>query len=80
MLSDNQRPAFRKFLHAGHPRAFAIGDDGAAGFASGAGAVDLALKRCSRRGDGVSCRILAIDDAVVLAIGCNAQGDAASAC
>ena len=67
MLSDNQRPVFRKFLHAGHPRAFAVGDDGAAGYASGHDAIKLALKRCGRRGDGISCRVLAIDDAVVQA-------------
>jgi len=66
-LSDRQRPLFQRFLEATHPRAFAIGDFGAAGFASGNGAIDLALQRCARRGNRQSCRILAIDDAVVLA-------------
>jgi len=66
VLSDKQKPLFRQFLRASHPRAFAIGDFGAAGFASGDDAINLALQRCGRRGNKDSCRVLAIDDAVVL--------------
>lgn len=67
-LSNRQKPLFQKFLSAAHPRAFAVGDYGAAGFASGNDAVDLAMTRCARRGNKETCRILAIDDAVVLAV------------
>lgn len=66
-LSDKQKPLFQRFLSTANPRAFAIGDFGAAGFASGSDAIRLALERCGRRGNSESCRILAIDDAVVLA-------------
>lgn len=65
-LASTQKPSFRKFLSSASPRAFAVGDAGAAGFANGRDAVKLALERCGRRGDRDSCRILAIDDTVVL--------------
>lgn len=74
-LADQQKPLFQRFLRASHPRAFAVGDFGAAGFASGNDAISLALERCGRRGTRESCRILAIDDAVVLASsGPNSRG------
>lgn len=66
-LSDQQKPLFQQFLRTAPPRAFAVGDFGAAGFASGNDAINLAMQRCGRRGNKESCRILAIDDAVVLA-------------
>lgn len=66
-LSDQQKPLFQRFLLARQPRAFAVGDFGAAGFATGSDAIELAMERCGRRGSKASCRILAIDNAVVLA-------------
>lgn len=65
ILSDSQLPLFRQFLSAPHPRAFATGDYGAAGFASGSDAVRRAMERCNRRGGSESCRVLAVDDTVV---------------
>jgi len=57
------REAYRKFLAATAPRAFAIGDDGGFGYAIGDYVIARALGFC-RRG-GQHCRLYAVDDEVV---------------
>jgi dienelactone hydrolase len=60
----NREGAYRRFLDAKLPRAFAIGPNGAAGWASGDWALGRALGSCQRRG-GERCRLYAVDDDVV---------------
>jgi dienelactone hydrolase len=55
---------YRPFLAAPVPRAFAIGDSGVAGWASGDWALGRALGNCQWR-DGRRCRLYAVDDDVV---------------
>lgn len=57
---------YRRFLAAKKPRAFALGADGAAGFASGDWALGRALGFCQAR-RGAPCRLYAVDDEVVWA-------------
>lgn len=64
-MSAAQREAlYRRFLEAKPPRAFAIGADGAAGWASGDWVLGRALGNCQRR-RGEPCRLYAVDDDVV---------------
>ena len=66
-LSASQRENFyRKFLDSKAPRAFAIGPDGATGWATGDWASGRALGNCQRR-RGEPCRLYAVDDDVVWA-------------
>lgn len=64
-LREAQRDSlYRRFLAAPRPRAFAVGGQGAAGWASGDWARGRALGWCQRtRGD--PCRLYAVDDDVV---------------
>lgn len=55
---------YQRFLAARPPRAFAIGPDGAAGYAAGDWALGRALGYC-QRSRGRPCRLYAVDDEVV---------------
>ena len=55
--------AYRKFLEAKLPRAFALGPQGASGWATGDWAMGRALGFCQRRGE--ACKLYAVDDDVV---------------
>jgi dienelactone hydrolase len=55
---------YRAFLRAPVPRAFVIGPDGRAAWASGDWAIGRALGLCQWR-DGQRCRLYAVDDEVV---------------
>lgn len=66
-LNDSGREVYRSFLRRSHPRALAISEDGAIGWAN-----DLyktqraALRFCNRSAaPGRPCRLYAVDDAVV---------------
>jgi dienelactone hydrolase len=54
---------YAKFLAAKHPRAFAVGERGASGYASGDYATGKALGFCQRSGQ--VCKLYAVDDQVV---------------
>lgn len=54
---------YRRFLDAGSPRAFAIGERGSWGWAAGDYAVGKALGNCQRSGQ--SCKLYAVDNDVV---------------
>lgn len=56
--------AYRRFLDARLPRAFAIGPNGAVGWATGDWAMGRALGFCQRRA-GERCKLYAVDDDVV---------------
>jgi dienelactone hydrolase len=63
--SQNAREgAYRRFLEAKLPRAFAVGPRGATGWATGDWAIGRALGLCQRR-SGERCRLYAVDDDVV---------------
>ncbi|HET7524450.1 MAG TPA: dienelactone hydrolase family protein [Burkholderiaceae bacterium] len=63
---SNRDGAYKRFLDAKLPRAFAIGPRGAVGWASGDWAIGRALGFCQRyRGD--RCHLYAVDDDVVWA-------------
>lgn len=64
--ADRQEPLYRTFLAARKPRAFAIGANGASGWASGDWAIGRALGNCQWR-RGQPCRLYAVDDDVVWA-------------
>jgi dienelactone hydrolase len=55
--------AYRRFLEAKPPRAFAVGPHGAWGFVSGDWVLGKALGRCERRGE--TCKLYAVDNDVV---------------
>lgn len=55
---------YRRFLAARTPRAFAVGPQGAAGYASGDWALGKALGYCQAR-HGPPCKLYAVDDDVV---------------
>jgi hypothetical protein len=57
---------YRALLAKPKPRAFAIGADGAAGWANGDWAIGRAIGFCERR-RGAPCRLYAVDDDVVWA-------------
>jgi dienelactone hydrolase len=57
---------YRRFLAARPPRAFAVGPQGAAGYASGDWALGKALGYCQSR-RGLPCKLYAVDDDVVWA-------------
>lgn len=61
--SANARAAYAKFLEARPPRAFAVGDRGAFGWATNDYVMGRALGYCQRSGQ--SCRLYAVDDDVV---------------
>ncbi|MCW5656072.1 MAG: dienelactone hydrolase family protein [Burkholderiaceae bacterium] len=61
---NNREGAYRRFLEARPPRAFAVGPKGATGWASGDWAIGRALGSCQRR-NGDRCRLYAVDDDVV---------------
>jgi dienelactone hydrolase len=61
---SNREGAYRRFLDAKLPRAFAIGPRGAAAWASGDWAMGRALGFCQRR-SGDRCKLYAVDDDVV---------------
>jgi dienelactone hydrolase len=64
-VRDTGREGYAKFLTQPLPRAFAIATNGAWGWASGGeDPLKRALDNCNRRGQG-SCRLYAVDDAVV---------------
>ncbi len=58
--------SYRRFLESPRPRAYAIGPDGATGWATGDWAPGRALGACARR-RGAACRLYAVDDDVVWA-------------
>jgi dienelactone hydrolase len=63
-ISDSSIENFyTKFLASKHPRAFAIGERGASGFASGDYATGKAIGFCQRSGQ--VCKLYAVDDEVV---------------
>jgi len=61
---NNRDGAYKRFLEAKLPRAFAIGPKGAAGWATGDWALGRALGFCQRR-NGERCKLYAVDDDVV---------------
>ena len=61
---NNRDGAYKRFLDAKLPRAFAIGPKGAAGWATGDWAMGRALGFCQRR-SGERCKLYAVDDDVV---------------
>ena len=61
---NNRDGAYRRFLDAKLPRAFAIGPKGAAAWATGDWAMGRALGFCQRR-SGERCKLYAVDDDVV---------------
>jgi dienelactone hydrolase len=64
-VRDTGREGYAKFLTQPQPRAFAIAPNGAWGWAEGGeDPLKRALDNCNRRGQG-SCRLYAVDDAVV---------------
>jgi len=58
------RRAYKNFLEVAVPRAFAIGPDGAYGWADGEGAVERALDFCFKNTKR-ECKLYAVDDNVV---------------
>jgi dienelactone hydrolase len=58
-----RQSVYRRFLERKPPRAFAIGPNGATGWASGDWALGRALGNCQRR--GAPCKLYAVDDDVV---------------
>ncbi|MBI2770334.1 MAG: prolyl oligopeptidase family serine peptidase [Burkholderiales bacterium] len=58
------RSAYRKFLEIATPRAFAVGPDGAYGWANGENASDRALEYCFKNNKG-ACKLYAVDSEVV---------------
>ncbi len=60
----NRNDLYRRFLAAKPPRAFAVGPNGVAGFASGDWALGRALGFCQAR-RGAPCKLYAVDDDVV---------------
>ena len=66
-ISAAQRAeSYPRFLESKKPRAYAIGANGAAGWASGDWAMGRALGNCQRR-RGEPCKLYAVDDDVVWA-------------
>ncbi len=61
---NNRDGAYKRFLDAKLPRAFALGPKGAAGWATGDWAMGRALGFCQRR-SGDRCKLYAVDDDVV---------------
>ena len=59
----SRRAAYAKFLDAKSPRAFAVGDQGGWGYATGDYVTGRALGYCQRSGQ--ACQLYAIDDHVV---------------
>ena len=64
MIDDPRRHLYQRFLAAKAPRAFALGPQGAAGFATGDWALGRALGFCQAR-HGSPCRRYAVDDDIV---------------
>lgn len=65
-VSDNGKTAYREFLKAMMPRAFAVADSGETAMASGdCHAAYKALQACSER-TGKNCKLYALDDQIVL--------------
>jgi len=60
----NRDTLYQRFLAAKAPRAFALGPQGAAGFATGDWALGRALGFCQAR-RGAPCRLYAVDDDIV---------------
>jgi hypothetical protein len=69
-LTPPAHTAFTRFLTFKLPRAFAINDAGKTGLASGAGAVERAMKDCSNSGQDKTCRIFAVDNTYLTSIPC----------
>lgn len=61
--SEGARVAYRRFLAAPSPRAFALGDRGAYGFAVNDDVLDRALGFCAHTGE--TCKLYAVDGDVV---------------
>lgn len=61
------RSAFAKFLRLKPPRAFAIGDADARvhAYAAGSGAVERAMRDCTRLAAGAACHLFAVDDTLL---------------
>lgn len=65
-VGDHGKTAYREFLKAMMPRAFAVADTGETAMASGdCHAAYKALQACSER-SGKSCKLYALDDQIVL--------------
>ncbi len=62
--TQNRETLYKRFLASKPPRAFAIGANGAAGFASGDWAAGRALGFCQTR-RGLPCKLYAVDNDVV---------------
>jgi dienelactone hydrolase len=62
--ADNVQKLYLRFLSSPMPRAFAIGPNGAAGFAYGDWAIGRALGLCQSR-RGAPCKLYAVDQQVV---------------
>ncbi len=60
---DGARAAYRRFLEAPTPRAFALGDRGGHGFATRDAVLDRALGFCAHTGQ--TCKLYAVDGDVV---------------
>ncbi len=63
-IAPDREASYRRFHESTPPRAFALGADGASGWATGDWALGRALGACQRR-RGSPCRLYAVDDQVV---------------
>ncbi len=79
-LAPSARDAFARFLRLKAPRAFAVAGSDARAFAysGGSGAVERAMRECSRLAAGRSCRLFAVDDTLMAPAACEISTEAAS--
>ncbi len=71
-LPAASRAAFAKFLRSKAPRAFATSETGQFGSATGANAVDRALRNCAKQAGARGCRLVAVDDTLIAPGSCRA--------
>ncbi|WP_161974781.1 hypothetical protein [Piscinibacter terrae] len=78
LLAPTSREPFARFLRLKPPRAFAISDNGAHGFASGPQSVERSLRACADRAKASGCRLFAVDDTLIAQDSCGAVMQAGS--
>jgi hypothetical protein len=72
LTSPSARAAFKEFLLLKPPRAFAISEGGAHGYAGGARSVERALRACARRSKDETCRLFVVDGTLITGDSCAA--------
>jgi len=72
LLAPPAREPFARFLRLRPPRAFAVSDNGAHGFATGPQAVERSLRACADRAKTAGCRLFAVDDTLIARGSCGA--------